>query len=393
MSSVGAQSAGERIATARKLRRMTQPQLAEAAAISASLLRKIEQGSRPVTPAVWSSIAGALDLAGPGDATPAQWAASRVEVALPLLRYALDCYDLPEDGPVRSLRELRAATEVATARRLAADYARLADSVPGLITALTRAAHADSGDGQQAAALLTLAYRAANSIAEKFGHPDLSARTVDRMCWAAARSGDPALVAVAAYVRAEIFLEDHPAAGIRVLDAASADLLRDGPSDKLVIYGTLHMRAGVYAAYAGQPALAESHLAEARDVSRHFPDAIYRGTAFGPANVRIHEIGAAAEMGDREAVLHKAAGWQPPLSVPAERRSRYFIELARAQLWAGQRDEALASLDAGRRIAPQDVRHNPRVHETASTLIRLQRNPSEPLLGFARWAGINSRRP
>ena len=52
MSPGGARGTGERIAAARKLHRMTQAELAEAAAISVSLLRKIEQGTRPVTPGV-----------------------------------------------------------------------------------------------------------------------------------------------------------------------------------------------------------------------------------------------------------------------------------------------------------------------------------------------------
>jgi hypothetical protein len=53
--------------------------------------------------------------------------------------------------------------------------------------------------------------------------------------------------------------------------------------------------------------------------------------------------------------------------------------LARAQLWAGRRDDALASLHAARRIAPQHTRHSPRVHETAATLLRLQRHPTRCL--------------
>lgn len=165
-------------------------------------------------------------------------------------------------------------------------------------------------------------------------------------------------------------------------------LVADSSRDTLAVYGSLHMRAGVLAACAGLPQAAESHLAEACDAGRHVPDAVYRGTAFGPSSVRIHEVAAAAEMGDSQTVLRKAAGWQPPPTVPAERRSHYFIELARAQLWAGHRDDALASLHAARRIAPQHTRHNPRVHETAATLLRLQRHPSDALLGFARWAGI-----
>jgi transcriptional regulator with XRE-family HTH domain len=120
MSPGGARGVGERIAAARKLHRMTQAQLAEGAAISASLLRKIEQGTRPVTPGVWSSIARALNLDGSEPTDGARSAGSRVSAAIPHIRGVLDCYDLPDDGPIPPLPDLRAATEKATARRLAA---------------------------------------------------------------------------------------------------------------------------------------------------------------------------------------------------------------------------------------------------------------------------------
>jgi len=311
--------------------------------------------------------------------------------AIPHIRRALDCYDLPDDGPIPPLPDLHAATEKATAHRLAAHYTSLAETLPTLIAGLTRAVHRYTGHDQETAfGLLALAYRAADAISDKFGYPDLSARTIELVRWAAARSDDPALVGVAAYVRAETFFTNQrPAAGLSALDAASVPLVADSSRDALAIYGSLHMRAGVLAACAGLPEAAESHLAEACDVGRHVPDAVYRGTAFGPSSVRIHEVAAAAETGDSHAVLRKAAGWQPPLAVPAERRSHYFIELARAQLWAGQRAETLASLRAARQIAPQHTRHSPRVHETAATLLRVQRHPSGALLGFARWAGID----
>lgn len=390
MSPGGGHGIGERIAAARKLRRMTQAQLAEAAAISVSLLRKIEQGYRPVTPGVWSSITRALGLQAATGADEARSAGSRVRAAIPHIRRALDCYDLPDDGPIASLADLSAATEKATARRLAAHYTSLADTLPDLITELTRAAHGYTGRDQETAfGLLALAYRAADAISDKFGYSDLSARTIELMRWAAARSGDSVLAEVAAYVRAETFFSNQlPAAGLRALDAASGSLAAEGSREALAIYGSLHMRAGVLAACAGLPEAAASHLAEGRNVSRHVPDAAYRGTAFGPSSMRIHEVAAAAELGDCKAVLRKAAGWQPPPTVPAERRSHYFIELARAQLWAGHRSDALASLCVARRIAPQHTRHNPRVRETTRTLTSLERHPSDTLLEFARWAGI-----
>ena len=391
MAPGGRQGLGGRIAAARKLRRMTQAQLAEVAAISVSLLRKIEQGSRPVTPEVWSSITRTLGLET-ATADEAGSTGSRVRVAIPHIRCALDCYDLPDDGPVLPLTTLHAATERATVRRLAAHYASLVDGLPRLITELTRAAHSYTGRDQETTfGLLALAYRAADALCDKFGYLDLSARTIDLMRWAAGRSGDSLLVGVAAYVRAEIFFSSQrPIAGLRALESASEPLAAEGSREALAICGSLHMRAGVLAARAGLPEVAASHLAEARGISRYVPDAAYRGTAFGPSSVRIHEIAAAAEMGDCKSVLREAAGWLPPPAVPAERRSHYFIEMARVQLWAGLRNDALASLCSARQIAPQHTRHNPCVRGTARTLIRLERHPSDALLGFARWAGIGN---
>jgi hypothetical protein len=308
-------------------------------------------------------------------------------------RCALDCYDLPDDGPIRPLPDLRAATEQITVCRLAARYTSLADTLPDLIAELTRAANSYNGHDQETAfGLLALTYRAADAICDKFGYCDLSARTIELMRWAAARSGDPILTGVAAYVRAETFFSNQrPAAGLRALDAASGLLAADGSHEALATYGSLHMRAGVLAASASQPEASASHLAEARSVSRYIPDAAYRGTAFGPSSVRIHEVAAAAEMADSHAVLRKANEWQPPPAVPAERRSHYFIELARAQLWAGRRDDALACLCEARQIAPQHTRHNSHVSETIDALVHLQRRPSETLIGFARWLGLPSQ--
>jgi len=386
----GGHGIGERIAAARKLRQMTQTQLAEATSISISLLRKIEQGSRPVTPVVWSSIARALGLETTAALAEARSAGSRVSAAIPDIRCALDCYDLPDDGPIAPLAELRAATEKATARRLAAQYTCLADTLAKLITNLTRAAHGYTGHDQETAfGLLVLAYRAADALCDKFGYSDLSARTIELMRWAAARSGDSVLMGVAAYVRAETFFSSQqPAAGLRALDAASGSLAAGCSREALAIYGSLHMRAGVLAACAGLREAAASHLAEARDVSRYVPDGVYLGTAFGPLSVQIHKVAATAELGDWRTMVRKAASWHPPPTVPAERRSHYFIELARGQLWAGHRDDALAALQAARQIAPQHTRHNPRVHETVQTLLRLHRHPGNKLLAYARWAGI-----
>jgi hypothetical protein len=378
---------GQRIADARKLHRMTQEQLARRCAISVSLLRKIEQGSRPATPSAWQAISRTLRLgeAGPGHSSSA---GGRVAAAIPQIRSVADCYDLPEDGPVASLPALRAAVDQVTAWRLQARYTSLAAAFPQLLADLTRTAHGCTVQDQETAfGLLAIGYRAADALCDKFGYPDLSARTIELMRWAAARSADPVLEAVAAYVRAETFFtSQRPAMGLGILEAAAAPLLKNGSRESLAVYGSLHMRAAVLAACAGMSQTTASHLAEARDIARRVPDATYRGTAFGPSSVRIHEIAAAAETGDSTAMLRAADGWQPPPAVPAERRSHFYIELARAHLWAGHHADALAALQAARQIAPQHTRHSPRVHQTARTLIRQQRHPGAALTRFAGWA-------
>jgi transcriptional regulator with XRE-family HTH domain len=378
-----------RIATARKAERMTQRQLATAAAISLSLLRKIEQGTRPATPAVLSSLARAM-RSDPAELAGASCLAStRIREAIPLIRHALDCHDLPDDGPVRPLGELRAAAQAVTLDRLACRYVGMSGVLPELLAELTRAAHAQAGRDRQAAyGMLAMAYRAADAIADKHGYTDLSARTIELIGQAATRADDPLLEAMAAYVRAEIFFTgQHPETGLRVLADAAARLDPGSCRDTLAAYGSLHMRAAVLAARASQARTVTSSLAEARDAARHVPDGIYYGTAFGPSSLRVHEVAAAAEHGDYVTVLARAKGWQPPPAVPAERRSHYFIELARAQMWAGQHPRALASLQAARQIAPQHARHNPVVHSTVATLIRVQRHPPGDLLLFARWTG------
>ena len=108
------------------------------------------------------------------------------------------------------------------------------------------------------------------------------------------------------------------------------------------------------------------------------PEGIYYGTAFGPDSVRVHEVSVAVSLGDEHTgrALDVAREWKPPAGLPAERRSGFYIELARAQLWSGHPDHAFESLKVARRIAPQHTREHPWVREDAATLRRLKTSRS-----------------
>jgi transcriptional regulator with XRE-family HTH domain len=378
---------GQAIAIARKDRRLTQSELACRAAISVSLLRKIEQGSRSLTPGIRAALTRVLGMipADHGDYRP-----ERISTALLLLRDVMDCYDIPADPAPRPLPELRHAVATATAWRLASRYTELAGMLPGLLSGLTTAALTTSGNEQeQSYGLLALAYRAADAIADKHGCHDMSARAIELTRWAAARSGDPLLEMMAAYVRAELFFSgSYARVGLRTLDNVAGPAPSDCSVPLLAMYGALHMRAAVLAARAGLHDESADRMAEARAAARHVPDGIYQGTAFGPSSVRIHELAAAVESGNVGRALQFTERWQPPRVLPAERRSHFYIEAARAYRWAGNPDQAIAALCQARRAAPQHTRCNPTVNETVKALILHKRRPPPLLLQLAAWIGL-----
>ncbi|MFJ3820330.1 helix-turn-helix domain-containing protein [Streptomyces nodosus] len=382
---------GRRIAYYRSVVRpkMTQQQLSDTACVALGTIRKIERGERGVSDATLEAIAEALgvDVARlRSDRGPAN---TQVRDALPALSAAIATYDLPDDAPVRPLHELRTAVTEAARWRLGAQYTRIVRKLPNLLTELARAHHAASPDERtESAGLLVSAYRSADAVAYKFGAQDLSARLVELMRWAVLDTDDPLLSASVAYVRTETFFAARAhAAGLRALEQAVDAGPAPTTAPAIAARGALHMRAAVIAGRAGDGSAAATHLDEARSLADRVPEGVYNGTAFGPDSVRIHAVSVAVSLGDKHMgrALDVAGEWKPSRELPAERRSGFYIELARTQLWSGLPDDAFESLKAARRIAPQHTREHPWVREDAATLRRLKRADSEALTHFAEW--------
>ncbi|MFD4969538.1 helix-turn-helix domain-containing protein [Streptomyces sp. NPDC058424] len=382
---------GRRIAYYRSVVRpkMTQQQLADAACVSLGAIRKIERGERGVTDATLEAIADALGVDPSRLRTDRGATPTRVHDALPALSAAIATYDLPEDGPVRPLHDLRTAVAEAVRWRVAAQYTRIVRKLPDLLTELARAYHAaPAEDRAELAGLLVKAYRSADAVAYKFGARDLSARLVDLMRWAVPEASDPALTASVAYVRTETFFAARAhTAGLRALEQALDAAPAPTATPAIAARGALHIRAAVIAGRAHDSSAAAHHLDEARTLADQVPERIYCGTAFGPDSVRTHEVSVAVSLGDDRIgrALDLATEWKPPKDLPAERRSGFYIELARAQLWTGLADDAFESLKVARHIAPQHTREHPWVREDAATLRRLKRADSETLTNFAEW--------
>ncbi|MER7801267.1 helix-turn-helix transcriptional regulator [Streptomyces parvulus] len=391
MPTASRREVGQRIATIRHARRMTQAALARAAYVSLATIKGIERGARSPSDDTLDSIAAALNVDPSRIVTGSSRTDSRVHAALPGISAAISAYDIPTDTRPRPLDELRPATEELARWRLAAQYARIAEHAPSLLADTLAALHHTTGAEQlHAAHLLATTARSADAVAYKFGARDLSARLVELMRWAAGQTDNRLAEATAAYVRTEVFFAARAhAPGLRALelaiDASPAPISRATTAAR----GALHMRAAVIAGRCGDEGAATLHLDEARRLGDAVPEAAYDGTQFGPDSVRAHEVSVAVSLGQDhvQRALTVADEWTPPESLPAERQSGFWIELARAQVWAGRPDDAFESLKVARFIAPQHTREHPWAREAAATIRRLKRADAESLTSFAEWIG------
>lgn len=382
---------GQRIAARRRANRMTQEDLATAAALSVAMVRAIERGARNPSDTSLEALAEALGVDASRLTSGYTGTALRVRAALPEISAAIAGYTIPLDPPAVPLAQLRAEVEAAVTWRLAAQYGKIAASIPGTLQAALQHLHASHRHARaETARLVVAAARTADAVAYKHGAKDLSARLIDVMRWAAAQAGDPILEASVAYTGAETYL----AAGAYRIGQKVLEMAIDaGPSldgeQATAARAALHMRTAVVAARAKDADGAHTHLQHAHDLADDLAEGIYLGTAVGPSSVRIHEVAVAVSLGGQHVgdALDVAKEWKPGEEIPAERRSGFYVELGRAQLWSGRPDDAFESLKVARRLAPQAVREHPWAREDIETIRRLKRADAESLTSYAEWIG------
>ncbi|MEU3655746.1 helix-turn-helix transcriptional regulator [Streptomyces sp. NPDC032161] len=392
MSADSPHEVGERIAARRRARRFTQTGLAAASHVSYATIRSVERGARRPSDGVLEAIAAALEVDATQLRTGYVGTERRVHRALPELSSVIAGYDIPQGPPVRTPDELADATSTAVSWRLGAQYGRIAAGIPDLLRDAIRYVHTACGPEQRnAARMLATAARTADAIAFKYGERDLSARLIDVMRWAADRARDPLVQAATAYVRTEVFFAARAhAVGLAALEQAIEAAPAPSSRSEAAARGTLHMRAAVIAGRDGNVDRADMHLKHARQLGDQVAvEGIYLGTAFGPDSVRIHEVSVAVSLGrdHLDRALRVATEWKPPAGLSAERRSGFYIELARAQEWAGLQADAFESLKAARAAAPQHTREHPWAREVIGNLRRFHRSDAESLSHFAHWIG------
>jgi hypothetical protein len=245
-----------------------------------------------------------------------------------------------------------------------------------------------TGDQELHYRLLAEVYGAAVICLHRLGSP-LSGQAAERAVEAAHHSGDPVLAALTD-VEMGLPLMHRGAYGVatRIADRAH-QAIEDLPTnaDTATVRGYIHLRQAILAARTGDGARSDAHLAEAAGYASTLPELSDRyDTAFCSANVVIHSVAAAVELGDGTT----AVGRDRPLprGTMKSRLGHHHVDLARGWLLHGDREKAFAELDQARRIAPQLTRYHPQVRETLTVIAEQDRRATDTLIGFARWAGV-----
>jgi transcriptional regulator with XRE-family HTH domain len=396
---------GPSIAEARKLRGLTQHGLALKVPCSRSLVSQVEEGTKPVTPWFLGAVARALNVKVT-ELTGQPYRGStavedHVHAAIPQIRIAMTYWDVPPelDATPRSLDVLHEDIRVIGGLLDRVDYLELGNKLPGLIEELSAVVHDSAGTARRdAAELLMYAYIAAKSIAYRLGYIDLVSVAIDRAMWAAQETDKPELHAFVGEERCQTFFATAAYdAGLRFVEQAQRtyDVVMAESESGLAIAGSMHLRSAIMAARdRNRHRDAWDHIDQAREVAERIGrDTNHYGLIFGPTNVKIHEVATAIELDDADEAIRRNEGFEPPPSLPVERSSHHYIDLARVRLVAGQRKPTLDSLLTAESLAPQHTRNHPMARETVKGLVRAHHRVPEPLRALARRMGVGPSAP
>jgi tetratricopeptide (TPR) repeat protein len=244
-------------------------------------------------------------------------------------------------------------------------YAGATRLPPPVIEAARNAVSGRTGEDEATAhGLLAMAYQGAAMVLTKVGESDLAWLAADRGL-SAANQSDNLLISGSLYRSVAHCLLATAQFDARRLDASVgvvnnaatffAAATDDSNPSHLSIYGTLHLVSSMAAARAGDRTTANKYLAEAEKAAQRLGyDGNHWWTSFGPTTVAMHRVSAALELGDVDSALARGSRLDTS-SLPIERRVRHKLDLARAHLECGHREEAVDLLLDADELAPEQV--------------------------------------
>jgi transcriptional regulator with XRE-family HTH domain len=387
-----AEGIGRRARRARLRLGMTQADLAAAVNRTQGWVSKMERGLIELDRVgLLNKLAAELhvhpnDLIGrPYASSPAenQWQVAASSIMREMRRY--DLAPVFDGTPRRSRVLWGEMTRLHRLRDAAANVAILR-TLPDLLREARAVAEVSTGrEREEGFALYAVMCKFAHTAAHSLGHPELVAMSCERAAWAARLSADPVLPAVADWMRmwdmwAAADWVDAMALGDKALRGLEFAYAR---ADRLAVraWGSIQLRAAVSAARSGDPDEATDRIALARTAADRVdaetgPEVYDRHSlTFSSGNVAIHAVSVALEMGDQARALALNARTHPSVVavLPSSRRGHHHMDLARAWLWDGKRDKALAELESAERLAPQLIRNHPLARSILRSIIYAER--------------------
>lgn len=355
---------------------------------SAEWLKAIENG-RLQTPRLpmLLRIAQALDLAdlsiltGDGMTVPVvvfagQRHAALTEVQAALTDFRITNSDLPS-SPQYLAERLRQAWHI---RHSSPDHrTQLGAVLPGLIRDTQSAARQMGEERRTARKLLAGVYQLADFYVAYQPAPELVWMVADRGMNEGYESDDPYVIACSAWAMVQALRDSGRWEEAVDLARDSVTRLspftdRDGTADDWRgIAGALDAEIGYVHARRGRYGDAWAHWERAEKVVKKLGPA-YRHvqTSFSVPVMSAHAVTLSVELRRAGEALQAASGFDASQIISVPRRSRHFIEVARAHAQRGESVATLAMLTQAEQTAPETIKYNGFAREL---LLDLQKKP------------------
>ncbi|MBL1100325.1 helix-turn-helix domain-containing protein [Streptomyces coffeae] len=389
---------GARIARTRRERGLTQQGLAIRANVSKSLLSKVECGQRPASPSLVAACARGLSVTAAdllGQPYTQELRRERLDEVIQPIRVSMENWDIALDWqvPARPIALIRADMARVLVQRRQAEYLPMAMDLPALINECVQAIHTTTGDEQrQAHECLAWAFRCVFTLAWSFGYIDLATVALLRLDWAAPRADEPGLAAMYGYLRAQTtFASSRYDLGMRVVDSTLRELEGQDARNALglsAMAGVLQLRAAVLAGRMKDADEVQARVTEARALATRTGETAAYGVGWGPTNVGVHAVAIACDLEQYDQAVQLAEDVRFPRRWDRSRAGHHWLDLGRANVWAGDAEQALACLQRARRTAPQQTRYHPTTREAVIALRSRERSRSSELADFANWIGL-----
>jgi transcriptional regulator with XRE-family HTH domain len=382
---------GERVRFYRQAHHKTQAVVAGLAGVTEDYLSQIERGLKTPSTALLHRLARVLGvptsvLFGESAVEPATSAhplSAAIHTAL-----ALSGEQVSPDHPA-DLVVLRARLEAAwrSWQGSRQRYSQTGPLLPGLITdvqAATRALRAasDVRARREASALAADLYFLSRTFTKRIGRADLSLLVADRGVRAAEDADDPLRIAAAKWNLGQVLLAtNEPEIAEDVTTRAATELQPyiDGNPDYLALYGALWLVAGIAQARHRDTWAARETLGnQAAPAAGTTGDGNLLWTVFGPTNVALHAVSIEMEAGETSEALRLADGIDITHCPSIERRTTFFLDLARCYDQRHEDAGTVLHLLAAEEESSEDLRYNPLARDLVHGLLRRARPSLAP---------------